>query len=229
MTLSPTAAAAFDAVEAGGVSETNRPPAGHVGELTVTEAKTSNKDGNEYALIEFVDGSYKWSQFAWITGPKRSEGGIKAFKFTVRQLTGQEPTGATLAALLGRPPASGLATSRSPRRRSTRPRASRTRTRSCWAQRRPSRQFRPRPPRRPPRSAARSSAMTCRGTSLPPRPRRSRRSRGADRGHRMQVPRVAASASDRRDAEAGGRRTGEDPAGGSLLPDGRDSASEGTA
>lgn len=101
MTLSPTAAAAFDAVEAGGVSETNRPPAGHVGELTVTEAKTSNKDGNEYALIEFVDGSYKWSQFAWITGPKRSEGGIKAFKFTVRQLTGQEPTGATLAALLG--------------------------------------------------------------------------------------------------------------------------------
>ena len=72
-------AAAFDNVVAteSGFSESNIPPAGHVGQLVVIDAKLGQKDGEYYFVVEYRDGVYEWSEFKWITKGGQGHAGRK--------------------------------------------------------------------------------------------------------------------------------------------------------
>lgn len=72
-------AAAFDGAtaSAGGVAEKNVPPAGHVGELAVTDSKIGKKDADLYFVVEYQDGPYSWSEFKWLTKNGQGDDGRK--------------------------------------------------------------------------------------------------------------------------------------------------------
>lgn len=102
MSLDPLTTAGFDAIDAGGNEEKNIPPLGRLGELRIVSTKLGTKDdGDQYAVIEYRDGDYFWSDFKWIKkNGAISEGGVKSLKILLSQLGVPNVTGATLKPVL---------------------------------------------------------------------------------------------------------------------------------
>lgn len=97
--MDPLTSAAFDAIEAGGgIEDKNEPPVGTLGELTVVAGKLGVKEnGDEYAVFEYRDRHYFWSDFKWIKkNGSISEGGVKSLKILLAQLGVPNVTGSTL-------------------------------------------------------------------------------------------------------------------------------------
>lgn len=94
---------ALDTVEAGGTTNDVKPSPGWIGELVIPDTKLGEKDGDQYAVVEYrsADGQYNWSDFKYLTkGGYPHEGRIKSLKILLGSLGYPTITGATLGPIM---------------------------------------------------------------------------------------------------------------------------------